>query len=538
LRGELDLIAASALRHDPARRYADAGALADDLRRFLAGMPLRAHKDSAAYRARRFVGRHRLVLVVCAAAVLALMATTGFAVRQMQQAHRQAQRAAEVRRFLEDTFRQVGAKGDPQRKLSVSELLDSGVGRLRALPMGPELRAELSKLFGTLYWNIGEYAKAEALIEQAVDTDTGDGVSLQARAAAVAEMAQTEIERAHYGDAHLHALLALELAHRVGTKADEVASDARRELARATIFQGHPDRARAQLLDAIALDRARYGARSGQVADDLIATGTAERKLGHYSAAIADARQAIGILGILPHGSQCRITLAYSSISMAEDLRGDAARAARAARTELARAQANTCNTSRSAIVAHIYLDRALAHQGRYADALRDNQATLALAAPIARLRPEIIADIRASMADDYLGLGQPDEAERQARQSLAQWRKSGSNGHAPVGFPVRRDLASALAAQGHVSDAETILRGLLADQRAIETDDNPDLNWTRVELAKVLAAGHRKDESDRVLQLAREAVRKRDAADTPSRLFAAVEAAPAAHVAPAQAAR
>jgi hypothetical protein len=141
-------------------------------------------------------------------------------------------------------------------------------------------------------------------------------------------------------------------------------------------------------------------------------------------------------------------------------------------------------------------------------------------------------------MAEDYLGLGQPGNAEQQARQSLAQWRKSGGNGHAPEGFPARRGLATALAAQGRMADAEAALRGLLADQRAIEPDDNPDLNWTRVSLAKVLAAGHRKDEADHVLQLAREAVLGRDAADTPSRLIAAVDAAPAARAVPEQSAR
>lgn len=59
LAGDLARICALALHRDPARRYANAGELCADLRRFLAGEPVRATPDSLAYRARRWAQRRR-----------------------------------------------------------------------------------------------------------------------------------------------------------------------------------------------------------------------------------------------------------------------------------------------------------------------------------------------------------------------------------------------------------------------------------------------------------------------------------------------
>jgi serine/threonine protein kinase len=58
-RGELEIISHKALQRDPQQRYASAGDLADDLRRYLAGDPILARPPSLAYRMRKFLKRHR-----------------------------------------------------------------------------------------------------------------------------------------------------------------------------------------------------------------------------------------------------------------------------------------------------------------------------------------------------------------------------------------------------------------------------------------------------------------------------------------------
>jgi eukaryotic-like serine/threonine-protein kinase len=64
LRGDLDAIVLQALRKEPDQRYASAQALADDVRRHLAGRPVLARGRAHGYRARRFVRRHRFSLAM------------------------------------------------------------------------------------------------------------------------------------------------------------------------------------------------------------------------------------------------------------------------------------------------------------------------------------------------------------------------------------------------------------------------------------------------------------------------------------------
>ncbi|MDQ1348192.1 MAG: eukaryotic-like serine/threonine-protein kinase, partial [Acidobacteriota bacterium] len=57
---DLDEICLKALRKNPEERYLSVVALADDIRRSLAGFPVEALAGARAYRARKFVARHRL----------------------------------------------------------------------------------------------------------------------------------------------------------------------------------------------------------------------------------------------------------------------------------------------------------------------------------------------------------------------------------------------------------------------------------------------------------------------------------------------
>ncbi len=75
-RAPADLVAIvqRAMAQDPARRYAHAGELADELRRFLTGQLVSAHRYTRSQRLARFVKKHR------AAVTIATIATVAFAV--------------------------------------------------------------------------------------------------------------------------------------------------------------------------------------------------------------------------------------------------------------------------------------------------------------------------------------------------------------------------------------------------------------------------------------------------------------------------
>jgi non-specific serine/threonine protein kinase/serine/threonine-protein kinase len=73
LRGDLDTIVVTALRKDPAERYASVALLADDVRRHIEGLPVVARGDSWTYRMGRFVRRHKVGVAAAAAIVISLI---------------------------------------------------------------------------------------------------------------------------------------------------------------------------------------------------------------------------------------------------------------------------------------------------------------------------------------------------------------------------------------------------------------------------------------------------------------------------------
>ena len=72
LAGDLETIIGKATQKDAARRYASAEELSDDLGRHLEGRPVRARKDTAAYRVSKFVRRNRVPVSAAAVAMLGL----------------------------------------------------------------------------------------------------------------------------------------------------------------------------------------------------------------------------------------------------------------------------------------------------------------------------------------------------------------------------------------------------------------------------------------------------------------------------------
>ena len=70
--GDIDTIVLKAMRKEPARRYASAGEMGEDIRRFLDGRPVLARPDTMGYRTRRFARRHWAGLGAAAIAAISL----------------------------------------------------------------------------------------------------------------------------------------------------------------------------------------------------------------------------------------------------------------------------------------------------------------------------------------------------------------------------------------------------------------------------------------------------------------------------------
>jgi tetratricopeptide (TPR) repeat protein len=93
LHADLDAVVLTALRKDPAHRYASAEQLADDIFRHLEHLPVQARRGAWGYRASRFVLRHRAAVSVAVLANLAVLAGLALAAWQTVEANHQRELA-------------------------------------------------------------------------------------------------------------------------------------------------------------------------------------------------------------------------------------------------------------------------------------------------------------------------------------------------------------------------------------------------------------------------------------------------------------
>lgn len=104
LRGDLEAITGKTLAKEPAERYQSVAALADDVRRFLDGLPVSVRTPGAVERVGRYVRRRPLVAVGIAAAVIAAT-TFGVVVTGLWLEARAARRSADAARQTAEVAR-------------------------------------------------------------------------------------------------------------------------------------------------------------------------------------------------------------------------------------------------------------------------------------------------------------------------------------------------------------------------------------------------------------------------------------------------
>ena len=203
LRGDLDVIVETALRKEPERRYASPGDLADDLARHREGKAIAARSASVAYRTRRTLRRHRILVGV----LLLALAFAGFHVVQITAernlARREAAKAAEVAAFLQELFTLSDPDATRGEPVTARDLLDRAAPRLRTeLADQPELRAEMLLTLGEVYSRLSLHEEAREVAAEAHDILAGiHGEGDPASARALSLLGTCELELGHYAAA-------------------------------------------------------------------------------------------------------------------------------------------------------------------------------------------------------------------------------------------------------------------------------------------------------------------------------------------------
>jgi eukaryotic-like serine/threonine-protein kinase len=218
LDGDLDGIVLMAIRKEPARRYASADMLRQDVERYLTGLPVLAHRGSRRYRVGKFVRRHRVETAAAAVVIAALVGGLSVAVQQERRAARERDRAeralaesSAVTEFLLELFRS-GEPGDvPAADLTASDLLQRGAFRADDLSNQPVVHARLLDVIGQMSFHLGRLDEAQARLENATAIHRAAGSEAGDLASTLVHLAWVHRTRNEYDRARTLVTEALEL---------------------------------------------------------------------------------------------------------------------------------------------------------------------------------------------------------------------------------------------------------------------------------------------------------------------------------------
>jgi formylglycine-generating enzyme required for sulfatase activity len=169
---DLETICLKCLHKEPGRRYASALALADDLRRFQAGEPIRARPVGAAERGVKWVRRHAAVAALTALVLLVtVLGMTGVfwkyldAEQQKRAALQEADKATKARDFLVSIFELSDARTQTAA-LTPRLILDDAERRIpKEFADQPELQLELQTAIDRVYAKITGNAPLAMILE-------------------------------------------------------------------------------------------------------------------------------------------------------------------------------------------------------------------------------------------------------------------------------------------------------------------------------------------------------------------------------------
>ncbi len=488
LRGDLDTIVLKALRKEPERRYASVEQLAEDLRRYEAGLPVQARPDTWQYRGGKFVRRRRTGVVAAAALVVMTAAYTVQLSRERDRARIEATKAGQVATFLQDLFEVSDPRQSRGATITARELLDRGARRVTdGLADQPEVRATLMQVIGRVYDRLGLYDEARDHLDSAVairrrlfgdrhhdvaESEGWLGLALQhlgdAAAAEPHYREQLRIERAlHAGDHE----------HLVSAEADLASFLHRAEL---------PDEAEARFRDAIAM-RERLGPNAGSLAmlSDGLAS-TLSRK-GDYAGAERWFRQAVALVRAEVPLDSVVLAIAIHNLSDVLVNLGQLDEAVTLQGQALAIYLAYFGPEHPEVATIRVGLGRVLRAQGAFAEAEEQFRLAIADSMRIGSGHPDIGTRF-GYLGTTVLAQGRLDEAEAALRRALAIRRTALGPEHPYVAISVN-ELAGLYYARREWARAEALYRDALALRRRVHPPDHPYIAYSLVGLARTLVA-------------------------------------------------
>lgn len=525
LAGDLDDIIARALRLEPTLRYASPAELVADLECYRTGLPVAAAQGSRAYRARKFVRRHRIGLGVAASAATLLLGwavTASFQAReigrQRDRAQNEATKAREVTGLLIDLFEVSDPDRARGREPSVGELLERGRQRLGTeLADQPEVRAELLGTLGEIHRKLGRYPAAEELLREALELarkiyGEGSPEHFEQRAAL------GRLLRAQGRNEEARNLLSLVLAadeRRLGAESPALVATLR-DLGAVERSLGHLDDAAARLERALAIERRHPEGREAELATTLGGLGAVRRAQANFEAASTLYGESLKIRRRILPPDHPDLATSLQNLALARRELGDYVAAEPLFREAVA-LQHKTLGADHPYLAITLNnlaltlraLDRPAEGEGLLRQALAIRRNTLGERDPLVAMTANDLGLVLRS-------LGRPREAEawfRSALEILPTEHRARPT--------VELNSGLVLVESGRAAEAEPVLRRALAGEQFRLGHDHPSVAFFELQLAALLCGLGSGAEGESLLAEARSTLAARLPRDHPWQLEA-----------------
>ena len=509
IRGDLDLIIMTALQKEPARRYQSPDALAEDLRRFLKGHPILARPDTARYRVRKFVGRHRMGVVLAASFVVLLAIGLGRERVLRHRAETEARKAREVGDYLVSIFdvadpfaATTATTGD----VTARELLERGTRRIDSTLAGqPEVQAEMRGVLGRAYNSLGLYDKSIALLRETLAQHKGlyrePNLTI---AKDLDQLGDVLLRQDRYDEAEPLLKEALAQRRQLLGSSDDATAQTLDHLA--SLYQRRSEYPAAEPLfrEALSIRQRLFGDTADVVAESLNNLALLLYERDAYADAEPLYRQALAIR-IHRHGEAHPLTAeVLHNLAQTEQGRGKFAAAESLYRRALAAKRRTLGNLHPSVTVNLNNLGDLLVTEGRVDEAEPLIREALALDRQIFGEKHSYVAASQRNLATVLRLKGDFAEAEQYYRASLTIDRELLGPDHRNVALGLN-DLGNIRRLQGDLPGAVDYFRQAVKISRRALGDDHISTIACTVNLGRALQAQGNTAEAAELLRAAAE---------------------------------
>jgi serine/threonine protein kinase/tetratricopeptide (TPR) repeat protein len=482
LAGDLDAIVAKAMRKEPDRRYPSVEALADDVGRHLAGLPVLARQGDWRYNAAKFMRRHALAAFGMASAFVGLAAFAGMTLWQNHRIElardataQERDHAQQVSAFLVDVFSQADPFNAQGHEPTAKDLLDRGAEKIIGNGnLQPEVRAQLLESIGLAYRRQGLSDRAVPLFEQAVAIRRDEQPADPHRTAvAIANLAQALTDSGHLVSAESYLQQALKTSRGGDLSPSIETADILKQYGHFELeAKSDADQATQLFGEALEIYRGIYGEQNLSVASTLTNLAAAAVWTGDFERAERQQRDAIRIFQATVSRNHPDHAVALGTLGYILTQR-DKFQEAEQLFTEALEIERDVFGgNSRRVAVLEFDLSTLYARENDIPRAILAAQRSLKIANDRIGSEHYLTGYYQSNLADLYARAGNLADAEKTVRQSLQVYAQSLPARHLYVASS-RRLLGEILVERGAWAAADTELRAALDMENALVGPDD-----------------------------------------------------------------